>query len=64
VQGKGREAKLAPRSALLQPRGHVDVIVLTRGGGSLEDLWPFNEELLCPSRCGKRNPTVSAVGHE
>ncbi len=64
VQGKGAEIKLAAAVRFFNRVGGVDVIVLTRGGGSLEDLWPFNEEILAREIAASRIPTVSAVGHE
>ena len=42
----------------------VDVIIIARGGGSLEDLWPFNEEIVAKSIFASKVPIVSAVGHE
>lgn len=64
VQGKGAENKLAAAIRFFNRIGGVDVIVLTRGGGSLEDLWPFNEEILARAIAASNIPVVSAVGHE
>ncbi len=69
VQGKGAAAEIAEAVALLgDPAasgiGPVDVIVLTRGGGSLEDLWEFNEEVVARAIGSSAVPVVSAVGHE
>ncbi len=65
VQGKGAEKQLAAAIRFFN-RHHsdADVIVLTRGGGSLEDLWAFNEEELAYAIAGSKIPVVSAVGHE
>jgi exodeoxyribonuclease VII large subunit len=64
VQGKGAEAKLAAGIEFFNRHKCVDVIVITRGGGSLEDLWPFNEEILARAVAASRIPVISAVGHE
>ncbi len=68
VQGKGAATEIAAAitefssaSALI---GSTDVIVVTRGGGSLEDLWEFNEEIVARAIAGSTIPVVSAVGHE
>ncbi len=64
VQGEGAAQEIARGivRAAKQPRG--DVVVVARGGGSLEDLWAFNEEVVARAICGCPVPTVSAVGHE
>jgi len=64
VQGEGaaREIAAAVRDFNLYKK--VDVIIVGRGGGSLEDLWPFNEEIVARAIYESRIPVVSAVGHE
>jgi len=71
VQGEGAAADIAQAvralnrlSAAAPPGRGLDVIVLARGGGSLEDLWAFNEESVARAIAGSRIPTISAVGHE
>jgi len=64
VQGKGAELKIAEGVRYFNRRRNVDVIVVTRGGGSLEDLWPFNEEVVGRAIAESSIPVVSAVGHE
>ena len=64
VQGKGAEAVIAKGVAFFNRYCPVDVIVVTRGGGSLEDLWPFNEEVLARAIAASSIPVISAVGHE
>ena len=64
VQGRGAAEKLARAVRFFNRVGGVDVIVLTRGGGSMEDLWPFNEEVLARAIYASKIPVVSAVGHE
>jgi len=64
VQGQGAEFKLAEGIRYFNEHSAADVIVLTRGGGSMEDLWPFNEEVLARAIAESHIPVVSAVGHE
>lgn len=64
VQGKGAEKYLAQGVEFFNKVKPVDVILLTRGGGSIEDLWPFNEEILARAIAASEKPVVSAVGHE
>lgn len=67
VQGKGAAAEIADAVRFFgEPVGiePVDVIVVTRGGGSLEDLWEFNEEAVARAIAASPVPVVSAVGHE
>lgn len=68
VQGKGAAAEIAAAVTEFSEEGSdigpVDVIVVTRGGGSLEDLWEFNEEIVARAIASSPVPVVSAVGHE
>ena len=64
VQGDGAAAGIAAGIAALDARDDVDVIIVGRGGGSLEDLWAFNEEVVVRAVAACRTPIVSAVGHE
>jgi exodeoxyribonuclease VII large subunit len=64
VQGDGAAAEIARGVARLSARDDLDVIVVTRGGGSIEDLWAFNEEPVARAIEASRHPVVSAVGHE
>jgi exodeoxyribonuclease VII large subunit len=64
VQGDGAELDIArAMSAIGKVRG-IDVVIVGRGGGSIEDLWTFNEEVVARAIAGCRVPTISAVGHE
>lgn len=64
VQGDGAAERIAKGIDLLNLVPDVDVIIIGRGGGSLEDLWAFNEEVLVRAVAASRVPVVSAVGHE
>ncbi|MCX7885964.1 MAG: exodeoxyribonuclease VII large subunit [Verrucomicrobiae bacterium] len=64
VQGEGAAQEIAAAIDEFNAMRCVDVIVITRGGGSLEDLWPFNEEIVARAIARSRLPTISAVGHE
>jgi exodeoxyribonuclease VII large subunit len=64
VQGEGSTEDMVEALDLVNRELKVDVIVLTRGGGSLEDLWAFNKEELALAIRRSRTPVVSAVGHE
>ena len=64
VQGEGAAAEMAAMLALAQELGIFDMIVIGRGGGSLEDLWAFNEEVLVRAVAVCAVPVISAVGHE
>ena len=64
VQGEGATEDMVEALDLVNRELKVDVIVLTRGGGSLEDLWAFNKEELALAIRRSRTPVVSAVGHE
>lgn len=65
VQGNGAAAEIAAAIALVDRlAAPIDVLVVTRGGGSLEDLWAFNEEAVVRAIHASRIPVVSAIGHE
>lgn len=69
VQGRGAAAEIAEAIDFLSDAsGHglptIDAVVVTRGGGSIEDLWEFNEEIVARAVAACRIPVVSAVGHE
>lgn len=64
VQGEGAAAEITAAIRALNKRDGIDVIVIGRGGGSLEDLWAFNEEIVARAIFKSKIPVVSAVGHE
>jgi exodeoxyribonuclease VII large subunit len=64
VQGDGAAKQIADAVALLNRMQAVDVMIVGRGGGSWEDLWSFNEEVVVRAIATSRIPVVSAVGHE
>ncbi len=64
VQGEGAAGEIADAIRLLNERGDVEVMIIGRGGGSLEDLWAFNEEAVALAIAASRIPVISAVGHE
>lgn len=64
VQGAGADGEVVAALALANRVAAVDVIIIARGGGSLEDLWTFNEESVARAIVGSRVPVVSAIGHE
>ncbi|SVC78536.1 uncharacterized protein METZ01_LOCUS331390, partial [marine metagenome] len=64
VQGLEAAPRIVAALELLDREGGCDVIIIGRGGGSMEDLWPFNEEVLARAIYACKAPVVSAVGHE
>lgn len=64
VQGTGAAAELVAALGAAARRAECDVLIIGRGGGSLEDLWPFNDEALARAIVASPIPVVSAVGHE
>ncbi|MBF8258789.1 MAG: Exodeoxyribonuclease 7 large subunit [Actinobacteria bacterium] len=64
VQGEGAAEDIAAALGALYMRGNAEVVIVGRGGGSVEDLWAFNEEVVVRAIAASPVPTVSAVGHE
>ncbi|MDP3804461.1 MAG: exodeoxyribonuclease VII large subunit, partial [Candidatus Omnitrophota bacterium] len=64
VQGEGAKDEIAAAIRQFNKLNNIDVMIVTRGGGSLEDLWPFNEEAVARAIYESEIPVISAVGHE
>ncbi len=64
VQGEGAAQEISDALDLMNEYGEVDVIILCRGGGSLEDLWAFNEEITARANFQVKIPIVTGIGHE
>lgn len=64
VQGKGAAELIAKAIQTANQRAECDVLIICRGGGSIEDLWQFNEETVARAIAQSRIPTISGIGHE
>jgi len=64
VQGEGAAADIVRALRYFSDSGAADLLIVGRGGGSIEDLWPFNEESVARAIAACRTPVISAVGHE
>ena len=64
VQGPGAAEQIAEKIKIMNDKKLADVLIIGRGGGSLEDLWPFNEEIVARAIYDSKIPVISAVGHE
>ena len=64
VQGPGAAEQIAEKIKIMNEKKLADVLIIGRGGGSLEDLWPFNEEIVARAIYNSEIPVISAVGHE
>ena len=64
VQGESAPDGIVQGLRLLNQRADIDLIIIARGGGSAEELWAFNEEIVCRAIYGSKAPVISAIGHE
>ena len=64
VQGEGASLEIAAALDTMNRYGRVDVVIVGRGGGSIEDLWAFNEEIVARAIVRSKIPVIAAVGHE
>ncbi|MFP4660865.1 MAG: exodeoxyribonuclease VII large subunit [Halanaerobiales bacterium] len=64
VQGEDASKQIVKGINYLNSRNDIDLIIVSRGGGSIEDLWPFNEEIVARSIYNSQVPIISGVGHE
>ena len=64
VQGENASSSIVESISSMNKLDNIDVIIIARGGGSIEDLWPFNEEIVAREIFKSRIPIISAVGHE
>ncbi|MCI8633746.1 MAG: exodeoxyribonuclease VII large subunit [Lachnospiraceae bacterium] len=64
VQGEGAAATIVKGIQTLDRMAEIDTLIVGRGGGSIEDLWPFNEEMVARAIAEAKTPVISAVGHE
>ena len=64
VQGPGAAEQIADKIRIMNEKKLADVLIIGRGGGTLEDLWPFNEEIVARAIYNSEIPIISAVGHE
>ena len=64
IQGVGAAEEIAQGIEYFNREAHADALILARGGGSMEDLWAFNEEVVARAIAASKIPIISAVGHE
>ncbi len=64
VQGKDAAANIVNNIGRIEAKGDFDTMIIARGGGSIEDLWPFNEESVARAIIAAKTPVISSVGHE
>ncbi|MCH7818278.1 MAG: exodeoxyribonuclease VII large subunit [Candidatus Marinimicrobia bacterium] len=64
VQGEGAAEEIVSAIEKFNRKGNVDLLIIGRGGGSIEDLWAFNEEIVARAIAASKLPIISAVGHE